>query len=129
MFSLVRGFKHVSIPELTLKSKVSWYAGLRCSLAIAVVENGATIRRRGLLRRVASLGVTACSVARRHGLTPKQLFRWRRLAVKASGDSVLGRSDVCASGRRAALEAGAKEGAAGTFAKKGFSGGGYQLAN
>jgi len=27
-------------------------------------------------------GVTVCAVARRHGLTPQQVFTWRRLARK-----------------------------------------------
>jgi transposase len=31
-------------------------------------------------------GVRACHVARRHGLTPQQLFTWRREARSAAGD-------------------------------------------
>jgi transposase len=30
-------------------------------------------------------GTTVCAVARRHGLTPTQLFAWRRLAREGAG--------------------------------------------
>ncbi|MBY2918691.1 transposase [Rhizobium leguminosarum] len=41
--------------------------------------------------------VTVCSVARRHGLTPQQLFTWRRLARKrAEVLSVLGEDPMFA---------------------------------
>jgi transposase len=33
-------------------------------------------------------GTTVCAVARRHALTPQQLFAWRRNAVRANGDDV-----------------------------------------
>lgn len=33
-------------------------------------------------------GETVCAVARRHGLTPQQLFTWRRLARQAGTEAV-----------------------------------------
>jgi transposase len=33
-------------------------------------------------------GVRACHVARRHGLTPQQLFAWRREARRTAGDKI-----------------------------------------
>jgi transposase len=35
-------------------------------------------------------GATVCEVARRHALTPQQLFGWRRKAALADGDNVCG---------------------------------------
>jgi transposase len=32
-------------------------------------------------------GTTVCAVARRHGLTPQQLFAWRRLARRGAAES------------------------------------------
>ncbi len=53
-------------------------------------------------------GATACQVARRHGLTPQQLFTWRRQARGSSAETA---AAVCAgSDRGAAAEPARKRG-------------------
>ena len=42
-------------------------------------------RKAQIVAEIYEPGVTVCAVARRHGLTPQQLFTWRRLARKPLG--------------------------------------------
>src|SRR3954470_2802470 len=76
---------------------------------LEVITTGA--RRRWLLdekRRIVAESYRAprivSATARRHGLTPSQLFTWRRLASEGPSDRRCGRADVCPSlrDRRAA---------------------------
>lgn len=78
-----RGLGHMSISQLTLTSSDEEPARR------FEVFTGSGRRREWSDERKAEIvaesyepGVTVCSVARRHGLTPQQLFTWRRLARK-----------------------------------------------
>jgi transposase-like protein len=52
-----------------------------------------------IVAEIVASGDSVCSVARRHGLSPQQLFGWRRqLRGAAGGPFRIGRSTVCAGG-------------------------------
>jgi transposase len=81
MLKLDGGLRHMSITELKHMSKEA--DGVRR----VEVFTGAGRRRSWSAEEKASIvaeshaaGDTVCSVARRHGLTPQQLFAWRRQA-------------------------------------------------
>ena len=76
--ALFLGLEHMSMSELTLMSEPA---------RRVEIFTGAGRRRRwsdsekmAIVAESYSPGSTACSVARRHGLTPQQLFTWRRQA-------------------------------------------------
>ncbi|MCV3736658.1 transposase [Rhizobium sp. TRM96647] len=78
-----RGLGHMSISQLTLTSRDEE------PVRRFEVFTGNGRRREWSGERKAEIvaesyerGVTVCAVARRHGLTPQQLFSWRRLARK-----------------------------------------------
>ena len=64
--------EHKHMPEPVRRIEVFTGAGRRRSWS---AEEKAAI-----IAESYSAGETACGVARRHGLTPQQLFTWRRLA-------------------------------------------------
>jgi len=64
--------EHKHMPEPVRRMEVFTGAGRRRSWS--VVEKAA------IIAESYGAGETVCSVARRHGLTPQQLFTWRRLA-------------------------------------------------
>ncbi|WP_286202845.1 IS66-like element accessory protein TnpA [Rhizobium lusitanum] len=81
MLSLERGFGHMPISELTLKTKDDE------PVRRFEVFTGSGRRREWSDEQKAQIiaesyepGVTVCSVARLHGLASQQLFTWRRLA-------------------------------------------------
>ena len=83
MLSPEQGLGHMSISQLTLTSSDEE------PVRRFEVFTGSGRRREWGDERKAQIvaesygpGVTVCSVARRHGLTPQQLFTWRRLARK-----------------------------------------------
>ncbi|MDG4674877.1 transposase [Shinella sp. 838] len=78
-----RGLGHMSISQLTLKSsddervrrfEVFTGSGRR--------REWSDEQKAQIVAESYELGVKVCTVARRHGLTPQQLFTWRRLARK-----------------------------------------------
>lgn len=78
-----QGLGHMSISQLTLTSSDEE------PVRRFEVFTGSGRRREWSDERKAEIvaesyepGVTVCAVARRHGLTPQQLFTWRRLARK-----------------------------------------------
>ena len=66
--------EHKHMPEPVRRMEVFTGAGRRRSWSAA--DKVAIIAERY------GAGETVCSVARRHGLTPQQLFTWRRLALQ-----------------------------------------------
>src|SRR5258705_11867503 len=68
--------EHKPVPEPVRRMEVFTGAGRRRSWSAA--EKGA------IIADSYGAGETVCSVARRHGLTPQQLFTWRRLARQAA---------------------------------------------
>jgi len=68
--------EHKHMPEPVRRMEVFTGAGRRQSWSAA--EKGA------IIADSYGAGETVCSVARRHGLTPQQLFTWRRLARQAA---------------------------------------------
>ena len=72
--------KHVPEPATVLRLEIFTGAGRRRTWP---AEAKARIVAESL-----APGATACGVARRHGLTPQQLFAWRRAArqQRAAGD-------------------------------------------
>jgi transposase len=64
--------EHKHMPEPVRRMEVFTGAGRRRSWSAA--------EKAAIIAESYSAGDTVCSVARRHGLTPQQLFTWRRLA-------------------------------------------------
>ena len=83
MLSPEQGLGHMSISQLTLKSSDEE------PVRRFEVFTGSGRRREWSDEQKAQIvaesyepGIKVCTVARRHGLTPQQLFTWRRLARK-----------------------------------------------
>jgi transposase len=57
---------------------LSRFIGLRCSPVRVGGERGATRTRHGIVAEIVASGESVSAVARRHGLSPQQLFGWRR---------------------------------------------------
>lgn len=78
MLGADRGFRHMSISdhkpmsEPVRRIEVFTGAGRR--------RNWSPAEKAAIIAESYVEGETVCSVARRHGLTPQQLFTWRRLA-------------------------------------------------
>ena len=68
--------EHKRMPEPVRRIEVFTGAGRRRSWS--VVEKAA------IIAESYGAGDTVCAVARRHGLTPQQLFAWRRLARRSA---------------------------------------------
>ena len=72
------GLRHMSIsdhkhmPEPARRIEVFTGAGRRRSWSVT--------EKAAIVAESYTAGATVCGVARRHGLTPQQLFAWRRLA-------------------------------------------------
>jgi len=64
--------EHKHMPEPVRRMEVFTGAGRRRSWSVA--------EKAAIIGESYGAGETVCSVARRHGLTPQQLFTWRRLA-------------------------------------------------
>jgi transposase len=64
--------EHKHMPEPVRRMEVFTGAGRRRSWSVA--------EKAAIIAESYGAGETVCSVARRHGLTPQQLFTWRRLA-------------------------------------------------
>ena len=64
--------EHKHIPEPVRRIEVFTGAGRRRSWSAA--------EKAAIIAESYGAGETVCAVARRHGLTPQQLFAWRRLA-------------------------------------------------
>ncbi|MFP3546737.1 transposase [Rhizobium sp. SIMBA_035] len=82
MFNLERGLGHMSISELTLKSKDEPIRRFEVFTGNGRRREWSDDQKAQIIAESCEPGVTVCSVARRHGLTPQQLFTWRRLARK-----------------------------------------------
>jgi transposase len=64
--------EHTHMPEPVRRLEVFTGAGRRRSWSAA--------EKTAIIAESYGAGETVCAVARRHGLTPQQLFTWRRLA-------------------------------------------------
>ena len=58
--------------------------GWKCSRERVGGESWSAAEKPAIIAESYGAGETVCSVARRHGLTPQQLFTWRRLARQAA---------------------------------------------
>ncbi len=82
----VEGLRHVSISEHkhvsegVLARRVEIFTGAGRRRSWTAQEKAA------IVAESFEDGVRACHVARRHGLTPQQLFAWRREARRMAGD-------------------------------------------
>ncbi len=72
----------MSISELTLKSKEEPVRRFEVFTGNGRRREWSDDQKAQIIAESCEPGVTVCSVARRHGLTPQQLFTWRRLARK-----------------------------------------------
>ena len=68
--------EHNHMPEPVRRIEVFTGAGRRRSWSAA--------EKAAIIAESYSAGETVCAVARRHGLTPQQLFAWRRLAKRSA---------------------------------------------
>ena len=68
--------EHNHMPEPVRRIEVFTGAGWRRSWSAA--------EKAAIIAESYGAGETVCSVARRHGLTPQQLFTWRRLTRQAA---------------------------------------------
>src|ERR1700726_4549416 len=68
--------EHKHMPEPVRRMEVFTGAGRRRSWSAA--------EKAAIIAESYGAGETVCSVARRHGLTPQQLFTWRRLTRQAA---------------------------------------------
>src|SRR5258707_15648713 len=68
--------EHKHMPEPFRRMEVFTGAGRRRSWSAA--------EKAAIIAESYGAGETVCSVARRHGLTPQQVFTWRRLARQAA---------------------------------------------
>src|SRR5260370_13871370 len=72
--------EHKHMPEPVRRMEVFTGAGRRRSWSAA--------EKAAIIAESYGAGRTVCAVARRHGLTPQQLFTWRRLArVEATSEA------------------------------------------
>ncbi|WP_081687847.1 transposase [Rhizobium mesoamericanum] len=84
------------ISELTLKSKDEPVRRFLVFTGSGRRREWSDDKKAQIIAESCEPGVTVCSVARRHGLTPQQLFTCRRLARKPTGVSVLGEEPMFA---------------------------------
>ena len=68
--------EHKHMPEPVRRIEVFTGAGRRRSWS--------AMEKAAIIAESYGIGETVCSVARRHGLTPQQLFTWRRLARRTA---------------------------------------------
>jgi len=68
--------EHKHMPEPVRRIEVFTGAGRRRSWSAA--------EKAAIIAESYGAGETVCAVARRHGLTPQQLFAWRRLARRSA---------------------------------------------
>ncbi len=70
----------MSISELTLKTKDEPVRRFEVFIGNGRRREWSDDQKAQIIAESCEPGVTVCSVAWRHGLTPQQLFTWRRLA-------------------------------------------------